>query len=169
MSAVYVLSDGVAVKIGIAIRPLHRLRALQTGHARRLAMEFILDTTAPREVERRAHALLCEYRLSGEWFAVSAQTAIDAVLRAFIANAQAGYAPFGVRDLLALWGPTGAHAALAADLGIAEHQPRDWARRGRIPSEFLHGLIASAQRRGLSSVTPEFVLEILSKPATQRK
>lgn len=70
-----------------------------------------------------------------------------------------------IRDLVLLWGPApqAAYEALAADLGgeYREYQPRDWARRNRIPAEHIDPLVNAAQRRGFRQVTHAFVAKLL--------
>lgn len=55
-----------AVKVGVASNPKSRLGALQTGNPFRLS---ILDTfEGTGESEKKLHAKLKAYRMSGEWF-----------------------------------------------------------------------------------------------------
>lgn len=80
---VYVIaSDERCHKIGISKKPGARLSQLQTSHPGRLALIYMLKTNRSLVVEREAHRLLAKLRLSGEWFAVDAEAAIGAVLRA---------------------------------------------------------------------------------------
>lgn len=67
-----------------------------------------------------------------------------------------------VREIVGLWK---SYAEMAADVGhgLREHQPRDWARRGRIPAEFISPLVEAAQRRGYP-LTLETVTRILAAP-----
>jgi hypothetical protein len=67
-----------------------------------------------------------------------------------------------VRDLIALW-PS--HKTMADDLDLEEYQPRDWARRGRIPAQFLHPIVNAAQRRGFHHVTHEFLTRLVAEAA----
>lgn len=73
-------------KVGVANNPVLRLKQLRTGSSRRL--ELLFTTPAPDgiavDIERRAHWLLREKKTHGEWFAVSAKEAIDAVQRALM-------------------------------------------------------------------------------------
>lgn len=61
------------VKIGVAVNVQNRLDALQTSQADRLEIKgsILVAPGEARRIERRAHAWLKEYRLIGEWFAVS--------------------------------------------------------------------------------------------------
>lgn len=90
---VYVAGSGKGPKkVGVAIDPPRRLRALATGHGRPLRLLFSAPVPAEfaaMDVERRAHWLLRERKTHGEWFDVSAKAAIDAVERA-IAEGGAG-------------------------------------------------------------------------------
>jgi Meiotically up-regulated gene 113 len=82
---VYVISAGeAAVKVGLATRPAERLSALQTAHYQHLTLFYSIACTAHEavEVERRAHQILKDKRLSGEWFSVTPEEAKSAVDRA---------------------------------------------------------------------------------------
>ena len=74
---VYVLSvPSGYFKVGIAKDPEARRRDLQCGNPEPIRLEgytdypWLLgdDGVDPRQMERRVHALLAEYRVSGEWF-----------------------------------------------------------------------------------------------------
>jgi hypothetical protein len=84
--SVYVISAGEsAVKVGLATRPDERLRALQTAHYQRLSLfSSIVCTGAAEaiEVEQRAHRLLKDKHLHGEWFDVLPLEAKEVVERA---------------------------------------------------------------------------------------
>lgn len=62
-------------KIGVATRPQARLREIQTGNHAKLSIAFALTVPGgtAMEVERKVHETLHDYRLSGEWFAVSVE------------------------------------------------------------------------------------------------
>lgn len=80
MAYVYVISAEPGVhKIGLTEDVKARRSALQTGHYKRLKVEFSLKTDTAAKVERYAHDQLASKRLEGEWFAVDAATAIRAV------------------------------------------------------------------------------------------
>lgn len=64
-----------------------------------------------------------------------------------------------VADLIGLWEN---YAACAADLGVRPHVPRDWARRGNVPSEWIDPLVRAAQARGHEHVTHELVARVLA-------
>lgn len=72
-----------------------------------------------------------------------------------------------VRDLIWLWadGDGKPYLNLSQDLGVADHQPRDWARRGSIPAEHIHPLVNAAQKRGFRAVTHELVTRLLAEAA----
>lgn len=59
------LTDGL-VKVGWAQDPKARLRSLQCGNPRQLALLALV--AAHREDEERAHAALRDHRRRGEWF-----------------------------------------------------------------------------------------------------
>jgi hypothetical protein len=68
---VYVISSpGQPVKIGIAEDVRDRLQSLQVGFPWKLRVYFHVEAFGglARKVERQCHALLADYRLSGEWF-----------------------------------------------------------------------------------------------------
>jgi hypothetical protein len=71
------------VKIGISCMPVAtgRLQSLQTGNPLRLVVwheEKVLRRFA-ENVERKAHSILAEKRLIGEWFKVMPRDAIEIV------------------------------------------------------------------------------------------
>lgn len=83
---VYIIgATGDPVKIGIALNPHGRRSELQVGHHRALNLYFEAEATDARAVEREAHRRLSDQRLSGEWFDVSPDQAIQ-VVRAIIAG-----------------------------------------------------------------------------------
>ena len=81
---VYVISCPDAVKIGFARHPQKRLRGIQTGSHQRLELSYSLECAygEASSIERRAHTLLKDKRKCGEWFAVNAETAKEAILEA---------------------------------------------------------------------------------------
>lgn len=83
---VYVISAGDdAVKVGLARDTLNRLKALQTGHYRKLFISHQVGFTTVDEayaIERRAHRQLRAKRIEGEWFSVSADEAMSAIEQA---------------------------------------------------------------------------------------
>lgn len=85
MTNVYVIgSTRGPKKIGLAANPTARLRALRTGHSRPIELLYSepLPDVEATDIERRAHWLLRDKKTHGEWFAVSAKAAIDALKRA---------------------------------------------------------------------------------------
>jgi hypothetical protein len=83
--SVYVIAAGdSAVKVGLAMRPRERLRALQTAHYERLSLfdSVVCTEQEAPAVESKAHRLLKDRRRSGEWFSVSPEEAKNAVLEA---------------------------------------------------------------------------------------
>jgi hypothetical protein len=70
------------VKIGIAEKPNARLRQLQTGNPQKLEVVETFEAGSRAEAagwEFLAHKLFEADRLSGEWFAISADVVIDHV------------------------------------------------------------------------------------------
>jgi hypothetical protein len=79
---VYVIgAEDHPIKIGIAKNIRHRLSGIQTGCP--VPLQVYCFLAAPeglaREVERACHDKLLNYRLSGEWFDVSPERAIEVV------------------------------------------------------------------------------------------
>lgn len=77
---VYVISAGPdRHKIGMAANPAQRVRDLQTGVPDTLELIHFVEVSSPRRVEARAHRMLADHRVRGEWFGVTAEVAIGAV------------------------------------------------------------------------------------------
>ncbi len=60
-----------AVKIGLAVDPLRRVRELQTGNARRLHLLMKIGPMSDKRaaaIERKLHKRFKRWRLVGEWF-----------------------------------------------------------------------------------------------------
>lgn len=78
---VYAISDGWAVKIGKTGRDIdRRLRELQNGNPRPLRFIAAIDFDVPDDsAEKRIHAYLENFRLSGEWFLLSAPMVLEIV------------------------------------------------------------------------------------------
>jgi hypothetical protein len=74
---VYFISDGVAVKIGIARLVGARLRDLQTGNTKQLSVLHTIETNEPRKVEGWLHWKYSDRRIVGEWFALTASDIDD--------------------------------------------------------------------------------------------
>lgn len=84
-SFIYVIGhpDGPK-KVGISGSPADRFRSLQTASPTKLSGEFFgaCDRPVARAIESRAHDLLASARRAGEWFEVSLEDAVSAVMRA---------------------------------------------------------------------------------------
>lgn len=65
-------------------------------------------------------------------------------------------------DIVSLWPD---YETMARELGpdVKEHQPRDWARRGRIPAEYYRDITRAARARGLLHVTAELLADIAAR------
>jgi hypothetical protein len=78
--AIYVMQGEGRIKVGISKSPSSRRSALARG------LDLIYSASPgrgrARELEIRAHEILAEHRISGEWFSVDATAAVDAVLQA---------------------------------------------------------------------------------------
>ena len=82
--AVYVISEGTEnVKIGFStVRGLaSRLGTLQTGNPRKLVVSYHLECSLKEAsvIEKRAHYLLSDSKILGEWFGVSIERAISTI------------------------------------------------------------------------------------------
>lgn len=60
--------DANCVKIGISNNPEKRLKGLQTGFPYSLEIIKTIRSSNVRDLERRVHGSLDDYRLNGEWF-----------------------------------------------------------------------------------------------------
>lgn len=80
---VYVIgSAGHPVKIGIAINPERRLKALQTGCPHRLRLYTAVavpEGCRARAVELACHKELVDHQTTGEWFDISAYEALEVI------------------------------------------------------------------------------------------
>lgn len=66
---VYLITDGEYYKVGIALKPTHRLTELQVGNARQLSIvETYLPDGSALDVEQAIHKKLRDCHVSGEWF-----------------------------------------------------------------------------------------------------
>lgn len=76
--AIYLIqADGTSIfKIGIATDPSDRLSHMQVGSPLRLNMVRVAYRSDARDVERRLHEQLDEYRTHGEWFSLPAPDVI---------------------------------------------------------------------------------------------
>lgn len=83
--AVYLIAASNAVKIGVSKNPQSRLSSIQTGHHDRLQIVKVwdqIDRTQAEQIEALAHNMFADWRLTGEWFAISpyeASQAIDSI------------------------------------------------------------------------------------------
>ncbi|MEY4641112.1 MAG: hypothetical protein RLZZ227_1106 [Pseudomonadota bacterium] len=123
---VYLLSCGEHVKIGKAERPWRRLEELRRRSAPvRPVMLYCTDLLPePTLVESRAHQLLADRRLDGEWFSIDPDEAQAAIKQA-------------VRDVRGGW----KFPSLSVRRGRASHRaalecavqtpPKDWQARWR--------------------------------------
>jgi hypothetical protein len=79
---IYVISRGRFIKVGISLNALERLKQLQGG-APEQKFELIWKAVGPayliRKVEKATHESLAPHLVGNEWFAVSANQAIEAV------------------------------------------------------------------------------------------
>jgi|SRR6185437_16308855 len=83
--SIYVVRSEIGpVKVGLSGQPKWRLSTLQVGSPTPLHLHFsaVVDEDASLDLEERAHAILAAHRKSGEWFGVSADEAVAAVLAA---------------------------------------------------------------------------------------
>lgn len=63
----YIISDGLAIKIGKSRDAIKRLKGLQTSSARPLQLLYVFND----DREKSLHTLYSEHRLQGEWFSAS--------------------------------------------------------------------------------------------------
>jgi integrase len=71
------------VKIGITASPLKRLNAVRNGTHASISIAYVASVTGDAGVlERDVHAALKQHRISGEWFKVTSDKAVDAILAA---------------------------------------------------------------------------------------
>jgi len=90
-TTIYVIGAAKGLKkIGLAYNPATRLKAIQTGHGAALSILHArpVHSDLASDVERRAHWLLQEGRVHGEWFRVSVAAARQAVDRAIAEDGQ---------------------------------------------------------------------------------
>lgn len=83
MISIYVIEADQFVKVGISDAPHVRVAAVATGcpHPPRLVHTIDVLTSEAGRLERAIHRDMAEHRRNGEWFAVSAERAIEAVER----------------------------------------------------------------------------------------
>lgn len=72
----YALSDGESIKIGISTHIGKRMKAIQTGHPKRLncVWRFYTGTNKKHgyDMERKLHRVCKSHKLVGEWFDIKA-------------------------------------------------------------------------------------------------
>lgn len=68
---VYLISNGLHIKIGVSIDPRSRMEALQTGSS--LPLVLVQDMEGGFDLEARLHARYKDQRVRGEWFALDPQ------------------------------------------------------------------------------------------------
>ena len=82
---IYVIGPAVGpLKIGIATYLKDRLSSIQTGSHVRLSVLFSIKVPAglAQRIEQAAHKIICDRRMSGEWFDATKEQAISAVISA---------------------------------------------------------------------------------------
>ena len=71
MSWVYIISDGIDVKIGKAKDPYQRLASLQCGNKNQLSIIRLIETSTDEEaykLEAGLHNMYFSYLIQNEWF-----------------------------------------------------------------------------------------------------
>lgn len=88
------------MKIGVARNPRKRLAQMQIGNPHRLDLVFEARSTKreiSNQIEHRAHTILQENSVLGEWFDCTVEEAIEAVKQAqkYVRNkrSELGYKP----------------------------------------------------------------------------
>ena len=77
--------DAGLVKVGVSLSPSGRCAVLQTSATGRLFLRYEYDAKSRLEalrLERTVHFILAGARVTGEWFAVSVERALEAVQQA---------------------------------------------------------------------------------------
>lgn len=83
MTGIYVVQSGSHCKVGISGNIRARMNSLQNGSPYTLALAYSGECgNLASRLEAEAHAILEASRKAGEWFAVSAEDAVKAVLSA---------------------------------------------------------------------------------------
>lgn len=81
---VYVMSCGEYMKIGIATSIVARRSSIQAGNPEIVRVEYYVNRSHARPIERRAHEKLLHKHHRGEWFKCTVDEAIDAVKSAIV-------------------------------------------------------------------------------------
>jgi len=68
---VYLISNGLHIKVGVSIDPQSRMEALQTGSS--LPLTLLYDMTGGFDLEAQLHERYKDRRVLGEWFALTSQ------------------------------------------------------------------------------------------------
>lgn len=77
---VYIMAIGQVCKVGYSIDPEIRKQAVEVEIGGVVSLEFKMYSENARGAERAAHKRLGSRRVLGEWFEVSIEDAIDAVV-----------------------------------------------------------------------------------------
>lgn len=65
------------IKIGISKDPINRLKTLQTGNSRKLALMGWIDIRSDRELEKEFHKKYQDFRVVGEWFEINHEIVLE--------------------------------------------------------------------------------------------
>lgn len=77
---IYVISNGISVKIGVSKNPKSRLSTMSTATHESLTLEYQTDLCSNSyDIEKMCHLELCHKALNGEWFDISPLGAIKVV------------------------------------------------------------------------------------------
>ena len=76
----YVMAIGSVCKIGYSVEPLMRKQSVESEIGGNVTLEFKMYAENARGAERAAHLRLKDKRVLGEWFDVSVDEAIEAVV-----------------------------------------------------------------------------------------
>jgi len=71
---VYLISDGVNIKIGVSQNPSNRLKTMQTGNASKLELLWSKCYMNPYAVEASIHNMHFQNHVIGEWFNLSSSS-----------------------------------------------------------------------------------------------
>jgi len=72
MNQIYIISDGINIKIGFSKCPPKRLKQLETGNSNQLQLLYSKPTKNARKIEKHLHKILWEFKskYKGEWFTI---------------------------------------------------------------------------------------------------
>lgn len=170
MSAfVYVISDGEFMKVGRASDVQARLRALQTGNARKLAIAAVRevsDDRAASKLESHIHRTLADDRVGGEWFKANLETIrplLDGDLPAEVARESVS---LEIVPSEAVVHKMGGHRAVSDFLNVDVSRVHRWGypkdrggSAGRIPQKYVVPLINHAEEIGVDLSVDDFFPE----------